>query len=117
MPWQLQFEGNHATIYGPGDLEIVLRDFRSVHARRGAVLPPTVRGLSVQRHWRYPLEEGLWLEGLSISKPEDLLERPELHMLHVGHSVYWRIPEAFAEQLHALMEVDETPLPLEDEKG
>ena len=110
MPWQLQFEGNHATIYGPGDLEIVLRDFRSVQARRGSVLPPTVRGLSVQRHWRYPLEEDLWLEGLSISKPEDLLERPELHMLHVGHSVYWRIPAEFAEELHALMETDETPI-------
>lgn len=103
MSWSIHREGAHATLYGPGELTIILRDFHPDRGGAGEVLPPTVRGASVERHWRYPLENGLWLEGLSASKPEDPLNRPALHVLHIGHSVYWHIPADFAEILHGFM--------------
>ncbi len=106
MSWTLHRESAHATIYGPGELTIVLRHFHPGRSGPGTILPPTVHGASVERHWRYPLEEGIWLEGISASKPEDPLNRPPLHLLHIGQTVYWHIPADFAEMLHTAMAGD-----------
>ena len=66
------------------------------------MLPPEALGSLLQRSWRYPLEDGCSLEGVSTGDTA-ALERPELHRLHIGNAVQWTIPEDLAEALHALM--------------
>ena len=103
MSWHIERGKDYVVLYGPSQLEIILRDFDPAKAERGATLPPQRAGRLVERHWRYPLEAGIWLEGLSLRDPEDMLGRPPMHVVHIGHMVSWHVPAAIAEALHDLM--------------
>jgi hypothetical protein len=103
MTWHIDQRDGHVVIYGPGQLEIILHDFDATRAQRGDTPPPKLADTLLERHWRYPLETGLWLEGMSIRNPSDLLDRPALHVLHIGKAVSWHLPKATAEALHVLM--------------
>lgn len=98
MLWKIVADDTHVCISGPGELEIVLQDFDPGLAARDE-LPPEALGRLLQRQWRYPLAEGVWLKGVSTSDAA----RSELHHLHLGTWVLWTIPARLAEVLHALM--------------
>ena len=98
MFWKIMADDAHVCISGPGGLEIILRDFDPDLAVRDA-LPPDALGSLLQRQWRYPLDDGVWLKGVSTGDAA----RPELHHLHLGMWVLWTIPEHLAEALHTLM--------------
>jgi hypothetical protein len=103
MDWRINQQADHVVIYGPSQLEILLHDFDPAKAERGEVPPPRRASSLVERHWRYPLEPGIWLEGLSLRDPADFLDRPPVHVLHIGHSVSWHLPAEVAASLHGLM--------------
>lgn len=101
MSWSITHDNTDVLITGPGGLAITLRDFDPAHVERDA-LPPEALGSLLQRQWRYALEDGLWLEGVSPGDTADF-SRPELHRLYVGTCVQWTLPEDLAEALYALM--------------
>lgn len=103
MSWRIDHHGGNLMIYGPGQLEIILHDFDATRASEGWELPARLVGALVERHWRYPLAEGMWMEGISIQNTADMLGRPTTHLLHIGHAVSWHLPQAIAEELHTLM--------------
>ena len=97
MRWKIVADDTHVCISGPGELEIVLQDFDPALA--ACELPPQGPGNLLQRQWRYPLDDGVWLTGISTGD----VVRPELHHLHLGTWVSWTIPEPLAKVLHTLM--------------
>lgn len=99
--WSITHDDTDVLIASPGELAIILRDFDPALVERDE-LPPEALGSLLQRQWRYPLEDGVWLEGLSTGDTA-ALDRPELHRLHIGSCVQCTIPEELAEVLHALM--------------
>ena len=101
MLWSITHDDADLLLTGPGGLAITLRDFDPALVERDE-LSPEALGTLLQRQWRYPLEDGVWLEGLSTGETADF-SRPELHRLHIGTAVQWTIPEALAEALHGLM--------------
>lgn len=103
MDWHIDQHEDHVVIYGPSQLEIFLDDFDPAKAERGETPPPRRADSLVECHWRYPLEPGIWLEGLSLRDPADFLDRPPVHVLHIGHSVSWHLPAEVAASLHGLM--------------
>jgi len=103
MSWSIDHHGGDLIIYGPGQLEIILHHFDAAKAQEGWELPARWVGTLVERHWRYPLEEGVWLEGISIHNTADMLGRPPTHLLHIGNAVSWHLPKDVAEELHELM--------------
>ena len=104
MTWRIDHHDGHVTIYGPGQLEIVLHDFDVTVARRGATLPSKLAGTLVERHWRYPLENGIWLEGISVRNTADLLDRLDSRsmLLHLDTPLD-QVPTAL-EALHGQLE-------------
>lgn len=98
MCWKIVADDTYVCISGPGELEIVLRDFDPSLAARDELPPQALERLR-QQQWRYPLDDGVWLMGVSTGDAT----RPALHHLHLGTWVSWTIPEAMAEVLHALM--------------
>ena len=103
MTWRIDHHVGNLVIYGPGQLEIILHDFDAVKASEGWELPDRLVGTLVERHWRYPLEGGVWLEGISIQNTADMLGRPPTHFLYIGRAVRWHLPRDTAEELHRLM--------------
>jgi hypothetical protein len=85
MPWSITHDNTDVLITGPGGLEITLRDFDPALGERDE-LPPETLGSLLQRQWRFPLEDGVWLDGLSTGDTA-ALDRPELHRLYVGTCV------------------------------
>ena len=103
MTWRIDHHGGNLVIYGPGQLEIILHNFDTDKAQEGVNLPAKLLGTLIERHWRYPLEEGIWLEGISIRDAADMLGRPPTYLLHIGNAVSWHLPKDAAEELHRLM--------------
>lgn len=104
MSWRIDHHGGDLMIYGPGQLEIILQNFDAARVQEGYELPARRVGALVERHWRYPLEEGVWLEGMSIQNTADMLGRPPTYLLHIGNAVSWHLPKNVAEALHELMD-------------
>lgn len=98
MFWKIVADDTHVCISGPGELEIVLRNFNP-GLTAWDELPSEALGSLLQRQWRYPLHNGVWLQGVSTGDAA----RPKLHHLHLGTWVSWTIPEPLADVLHALM--------------
>ena len=101
MPWTLTHDDADILLTAPGALEITLRDFAPALVARDELLPETLGSL-LQRQWRYPLEDGVWLEGISTGDTA-ALDRPELHRLYIGACAQWLITDDLAEALHAMM--------------
>lgn len=100
MQWHIEYDGTDALITGPGRLEIVLRDYTPGAIEHPEPLPEGIMGRLLQRTVTYPLEEHSFLQLVSTCDPGDP-GAEELHILHVGETVSWQLPEAFAETLHA----------------
>ena len=103
MPeWTVFYEGDDVVLCGPGGLQIMLYDFDAERLERLPDLPMQ-EGLFVQRQWRYPLEEGVWLELISTEHATNTLQT--LHLLRVGTAVAWQLSEESAELLHGCMSI------------
>lgn len=109
MAWHLtQTDVHDYVITGPGALEMALHDFAPTTVGRPEDLGAAVLGTLMQRTWRYEIEPGLWLELISTCDTA-ALDRRELHRLHLGHAVTWRVPDHLAEAIHALGARPEVP--------
>lgn len=98
MEWRVEQGETEIVIYGPGGLEIMLREFDPIRVQR-LLLSAALAGGLIQRSWAYPLYEGVTLELVSVLHPKG----DESHRLRLGDRVRWMdIPNKFAEALHSL---------------
>jgi hypothetical protein len=100
--WTITEELDDLLICGPGNLEIVLKDFSPMQTLPSNPLPQEMLGSLRQREWSYLLEPNVELQLIS-TRDSTNPETPELHMLHIGSRVSWTVPAEFAERLHALL--------------
>jgi hypothetical protein len=104
--WQITYPNGHdVLIYGPGNLEILLRQFDlSLVVHHNNAMPEIFSNFS-QRHWTYPLwlDVKLRLVSTTSSTPRG---RPDLHSLSLGCPwVKWTLSDRDAEAFHRLMTV------------
>lgn len=105
--WHLTDDGVDVIIEGPGNLEIVLRDFDARQLAHKEGLEAEVIGTMRQLSWFYPLGRGMpgdieqsWVELMSTWEPS-MPDHPTQHTLHVGNHLLWQLPESTGEKLQA----------------
>lgn len=97
--WTVEEDGGDLLICGPGELEIVLRDFDPARSMSGG-LPEEMTGELRTSSVNYFIEDGVEIELVTVASPDG----DGVTKLHVGNYVSWELPAAFGRRLKALLQ-------------
>lgn len=105
--WGIDDDGVDVVLYGPGQLEIVMRRFDVGRLTHEQERDPEILGTLRQIGWTYQLEApedgdaGPLELSLVLTWDSAQLERPMHGILYVGEHVSWQMPAPTAQALSA----------------